>query len=122
MANAHRRRLIRSLLNDRMPAGAAAVAAWCKLSSRNGHCVRSDMAPRPDAGAGDQVANSRRLINMDSSTKNKAKGSLNEAKGKIKEGTGKVTENRDLEERGVAEKTGGKVEKKVGDVKKVFNK
>jgi uncharacterized protein YjbJ (UPF0337 family) len=91
-------------------------------SSRNGHCVRSDMAPRPDAGAGDQVANSRRLINMDSSTKNKAKGSLNEAKGKIKEGTGKVTENRDLEERGVAEKTGGKVEKKVGDVKKVFNK
>lgn len=59
---------------------------------------------------------------MDSSTSDKIKGSLHEAKGKIKEETGKVTGNRDLEGRGAAEKTGGKVEKKVGDVKKVFGK
>jgi len=43
-------------------------------------------------------------------------------KGKIKEQTGKATGNRDLEERGKAEKTSGKVEKKIGDIKKVFNK
>ncbi len=59
---------------------------------------------------------------MDSSTNDKTKGSLHEAKGKIKEETGKFTNNRDLEERGAAEKTGGKVRKKVGDVKKVFDK
>jgi len=38
------------------------------------------------------------------------------------EDTGKATGNRDLEDRGAAEKTGGKVKKKVGDVKKVFGK
>jgi uncharacterized protein YjbJ (UPF0337 family) len=59
---------------------------------------------------------------MDSSTKDKAKGSLHEAKGKIKEKVGQATKDRDLEDRGAAEKTGGKVEKKIGDVKKVFNK
>jgi uncharacterized protein YjbJ (UPF0337 family) len=62
------------------------------------------------------------LNDMDSSSSNKIKGSLHEAKGKIKQDTGKVTGNRDLEERGAAEKTGGKVEKKVGDIKKVFGK
>jgi uncharacterized protein YjbJ (UPF0337 family) len=59
---------------------------------------------------------------MDSSAKDKLKGGLHEAKGKIKEETGKATGNRDLEHRGAAEKTAGKVEKKVGDVKKVFGK
>ena len=61
-------------------------------------------------------------IVMDSSTKDKAKGSLDEAKGKVKEKAGQVTNNRDLEQRGAAEKMGGKVKKKIGDVKKVFNK
>ena len=63
-----------------------------------------------------------RFLSMDSSSKDKAKGGFQEAKGKIKEETGKATGNRDLEDRGAAEKTGGKVRKKVGDVKKVFGK
>jgi uncharacterized protein YjbJ (UPF0337 family) len=59
---------------------------------------------------------------MDSSTKDKIEGGVHKTKGKIKEETGKATGNRDLEGRGKAEKTGGEVEKKIGDVKKVFNK
>jgi uncharacterized protein YjbJ (UPF0337 family) len=84
--------------------------------------VNSTCAPCADAGAQNQVANSPRLNGMDSSTKDKTKGRLHEAKGKMKEEAGKAIGNRDLEERGAAEKTGGKVERKVGDVKKVFEK
>jgi len=59
---------------------------------------------------------------MDSSTTDKIKGNLHEAKGKVKEQTGKAIGNPDLEDRGTGEKVGGKIEKKVGDIKKVFNK
>jgi uncharacterized protein YjbJ (UPF0337 family) len=59
---------------------------------------------------------------MDSSTTDKIKGNLHEAKGKVKEETGKAIGNPDLEDRGTGEKMGGKVEKKVGDIKKVFEK
>lgn len=59
---------------------------------------------------------------MDSSTNDKIKGNFHEAKGKIKEEAGRATGNRDMEDRGTGEKVAGKVEKKVGDVKKVFGK
>ena len=59
---------------------------------------------------------------MKSSTKDKIKGSVSEAKGKIKEESGKAVGNRDLQDRGTGEKVAGKVQKKVGDVKKVFGK
>lgn len=59
---------------------------------------------------------------MDSSTTDKIKGNLHEAKGKVKEETGKAIGNPDLQDRGTGEKIGGKVEKKVGDIKKVFEK
>ena len=59
---------------------------------------------------------------MDSSTKDKAKGGLHEAKGTIKEKAGEATNNPDLRDRGTAEKTGGKIQSKVGDIKKVFGK
>jgi uncharacterized protein YjbJ (UPF0337 family) len=59
---------------------------------------------------------------MDSSTKDKAKGGLHEAKGTIKEKAGEATNNSDLRDRGTAEKTGGKIQNKVGDIKKVFGK
>ena len=59
---------------------------------------------------------------MDSSTTDKIKGNLHEVKGKVKEETGRAIGNPDLEDRGTGEKVGGKVEKKVGDVKKVFGK
>jgi len=59
---------------------------------------------------------------MKSSLKNKIEGSAHEVKGKTKEIAGRVTNNPDLEERGRTEKVAGKVERKVGDVKKVFGK
>jgi uncharacterized protein YjbJ (UPF0337 family) len=57
---------------------------------------------------------------MKSSTKDKIKGAFKEAKGKVKEKAGSATGNPDLRDRGTAEKTGGKVERKIGDVKIVF--
>lgn len=59
---------------------------------------------------------------MKSSTKDKVKGTAREAKGKVKETTGKAVGNPNLRDRGTAEKMGGKVQRKVGDVKKVFGR
>ena len=57
---------------------------------------------------------------MKSSTKDKIKGRFKEAKGKVKEETGKATGDPDLHDRGTVEKVGGKVQRKIGDVEKVF--
>jgi uncharacterized protein YjbJ (UPF0337 family) len=62
----------------------------------------------------------RDVILMKSSTKDKIKGSFREAKGKVKEKAGEATDNPDLHDRGTLEKAGGKVQRKIGDVKKVF--
>ena len=59
---------------------------------------------------------------MDSSTTDKAKGGLHEVKGTIKEKAGEATNNPDLRDRGTAEKAGGRIQGKVGDIKKVFGK
>jgi uncharacterized protein YjbJ (UPF0337 family) len=59
---------------------------------------------------------------MNSSTKDRIEGTAKEAVGKVKEETGKAVGNPDLEDRGTAEKVAGKVERKVGEVKKVFGK
>ena len=59
---------------------------------------------------------------MKSSTTDKVQGGAHEIKGKVKEIAGKVTGNRNLEDRGTIEKNAGKVQSKVGDVKKVFGK
>jgi uncharacterized protein YjbJ (UPF0337 family) len=57
---------------------------------------------------------------MNESTKDKMQGTVREAKGKVKEETGKAVGNPDLEDRGTGEKIAGKIQKKVGDVEKVF--
>jgi uncharacterized protein YjbJ (UPF0337 family) len=57
---------------------------------------------------------------MKSSTKDKIEGGFREAKGKVKEKAGTATGNPDLQDRGTAEKAGGKLQGKIGDVKKVF--
>jgi uncharacterized protein YjbJ (UPF0337 family) len=62
----------------------------------------------------------RDFVLMKSSTKDKIKGGYEEAKGKVKEKAGKVTGDPDLRDRGTIEKAGGKVQRKIGDVKKVF--
>ena len=59
---------------------------------------------------------------MSSSTHDKVAGTGKELAGKVKEETGKAIGNPDLQDRGTAEKVGGKVQKKVGDIKKVFGK
>ena len=45
-----------------------------------------------------------------------------DVKGTIKEKIGRATNDPDLEDEGTAEKIGGKVQKKVGDVEKVFGR
>lgn len=59
---------------------------------------------------------------MKSSTKDQVKGKLHEVKGTAKEAVGVVTNNPDLKNEGQAETLAGKVQTKVGQVKKVFDK
>jgi uncharacterized protein YjbJ (UPF0337 family) len=56
---------------------------------------------------------------MKSSTKDQAEGAFHEVKGKIKEMAGKVTKDPVLEGDGTDEKLAGKLQKKIGEVKKV---
>ena len=51
----------------------------------------------------------------------KIKGTFEEAKGGAKEKAGEATGDPDMQDRGTVEKTGGKIQRKVGDVKKVFS-
>jgi len=59
---------------------------------------------------------------MKSSMKDKVKGTFHEAKGTVKEMAGKITDNPKLEAEGKGEKIGGKVQEKIGQVKKVLGK
>jgi len=59
---------------------------------------------------------------MNSSTTDKVKGRAHEAVGKVKEEAGRATGNPNLQDKGTAEKAGGKIQRKVGDIKKVFGK
>ena len=57
---------------------------------------------------------------MKSSTKDQAEGKLHEVKGKLKEIAGELIDNPELEAEGAAESIAGKVQGKVGQVKKVL--
>lgn len=57
---------------------------------------------------------------MKSGSRDKAEGALHQMKGKVKEVAGKLTDNPKLEAEGTAEKVAGKVQGKVGEVKKVL--
>ena len=59
---------------------------------------------------------------MKSSTRDQVEGKLHEIKGTVKEAAGKATNNPGLMKKGRAEKLAGTVQKKVGQVKKVFEK
>jgi len=54
------------------------------------------------------------------STEDQASGKFHEVKGGIKEKIGELTNDPDLANEGTSEKAGGFVEKKIGEVKKVF--
>jgi uncharacterized protein YjbJ (UPF0337 family) len=49
--------------------------------------------------------------------KDQVKGGLDKAKGNVKQSVGKATGNERLQSEGAADKAGGAVQKKVGDVK-----
>jgi len=57
---------------------------------------------------------------MKSSIKDRVKGTFHEAKGKIKETAGEITDNPKLEAEGNAENITGKVQEKIGRLKKVL--
>ena len=59
---------------------------------------------------------------MEESTKDKVQGNVDQASGKEKEKVGQATNDPDLQEEGTGEKLKGKVQEKVGDIKKVFEK
>lgn len=59
---------------------------------------------------------------MKSSTKDQAEGKFHEVKGAVKEIAGKLTDNPKLEGGGTGEKIAGKVQEKIGQLKKVLGK
>jgi uncharacterized protein YjbJ (UPF0337 family) len=59
---------------------------------------------------------------MKPSTIDQIQGKLHELKGKAKEKAGQVTNNPDLAAEGQGEKVAGIVQKKIGQVEKVFEK
>ena len=59
---------------------------------------------------------------MKPSTKDQVQGKIHELKGKLKQTVGQATNNPNLADQGQAEKLAGKVQKKVGQIKKVFEK
>ena len=59
---------------------------------------------------------------MKSSTKDQAEGKFHQVKGKIKEATVKLSDNPKLEAEGTGESIAGKVQEKIGQVKKVLGK
>ena len=59
---------------------------------------------------------------MKPSTRNQAQGKFREMKGKAKEAIGRHRKDPDLEDEGTAERIDGKVQKKVGQIGKVFGR
>jgi len=59
---------------------------------------------------------------MKSSTRDEAEGEMHQVKGKIKEIAGKVIMNPDLEAEGKGEIRSGKVQEKIGEIKKIVGK
>jgi uncharacterized protein YjbJ (UPF0337 family) len=59
---------------------------------------------------------------MKRSTKDRAKGAFHEVKGTIKDKLGKLTNNSALEAKGKVEKFAGKIQKKIGQVRRTFER
>jgi uncharacterized protein YjbJ (UPF0337 family) len=59
---------------------------------------------------------------MKTSTEDQVEGKFHKAKGGTKETLGELSNNPDLEAEGIIEKTEGKAQEKVGQIKKVVGK
>ncbi|HUG35562.1 MAG TPA: CsbD family protein [Candidatus Limnocylindrales bacterium] len=57
---------------------------------------------------------------MKPSSKDQVAGKMHEVKGAVKEKVGRLTNKPELEAEGTVEKVAGKLQKKIGQVKKVF--
>jgi uncharacterized protein YjbJ (UPF0337 family) len=57
---------------------------------------------------------------MKSSTKDQVEGTIHEVKGAVKEIAGILSDNPELENEGADEKVAGKVQGKIGQIKKVL--
>lgn len=58
---------------------------------------------------------------MKSSTTDNVEGKMHQVKGKVKEVAGKITNNLDLEAEGKEEFLAGKVQEKIGELKKIVD-
>jgi uncharacterized protein YjbJ (UPF0337 family) len=61
-------------------------------------------------------------IPMKQSTRDQVQGKVHETKGKIKEQIGKIKNDPNMMGEGQDEKLGGKIQKKIGQIEKVFEK
>lgn len=59
---------------------------------------------------------------MKSGTRDQTEGKFHKAKGELKKVAGKLSDNPKLEAEGVGEKIAGKVQAKIGQIKKVLGK
>ena len=59
---------------------------------------------------------------MKDSTKDQMAGKAHEVKGAVTEKVGELTNNPNLRDKGTAEKAGGQVQKKVGEIEKVIGR
>ncbi len=59
---------------------------------------------------------------MKDSTHDKIAGAAKEVKGSVKQGAGKVVGNERLQAEGRADKTAGRIQKKVGEIEQVFDR
>jgi uncharacterized protein YjbJ (UPF0337 family) len=73
-------------------------------------------------GSALRLLDSSREMTMKDSVKDKVEGAVHEAKGTVKEKLGHATNNPNLESEGQDEKMAGKIQKKVGDLEKIFEK
>jgi uncharacterized protein YjbJ (UPF0337 family) len=64
----------------------------------------------------------KELIMIKPGTQDQVEGELHDVKGKVKEVAGRITNDPDLEADGDAEEIAGKIQKKIGQVKKVLGK
>jgi uncharacterized protein YjbJ (UPF0337 family) len=69
-----------------------------------------------------QAGFSKKEESMKPSTTDQIKGKLHELKGSAKEKAGQIANDPDLAAEGQGEKIAGKIQKKIGQVEKVFEK
>jgi uncharacterized protein YjbJ (UPF0337 family) len=93
------------------------------VSKGSGRCVRADHGTRFIVSElSGRLTRRKRGKQMNPSTKDQIKGDLHQVKGGVKEKVGQVTNDANLAADGQGEKLAGKVQKKMGQVEKVFEK